>query len=259
MGVLQALDEHGLSPDYMAGTSIGALVAALYAFGVSPSDIRTLASRMRWQDIRAYTLSKFGLLSNQEIANIVVKEIGEVRLEDSPIPLAVIAADISTGEPVVLREGDVATAIMASTCMPGYYIPVEIDGRLLVDGGIITNVPVSTLPPMGAAVTVAIDLNASRVYHRPRNLFDVLSNAFSMAMGANTRLETQHADVTIAPDLHTYESPDSGDVRALFAEGYRAAVLAVREIRAAIDARAPSSRKRLEQRFRRWRTKTGES
>ncbi len=253
IGVLQALHEHGLEPDCIAGTSVGSLVGGLYAFGRSPTEIRRLAAGMHWRDIRSYTLSKFGLLSNHEIATIVREQVGEVRIEDAPTPLAVLATDISTGEAVVLRSGDLAETVMASTCMPGYYIPTAISGRLLVDGGLVVNVPVSPLLAMGAEVIVAVELNAVRKYARPKSLFDVLSNAFGIAMDTNTRIEVEKADVVIGPDLSKYEHADGGDVWELYAEGYRHGVLAIKQIRAAIEEKSPRPFHALEQKLRRWR------
>ena len=253
IGVLQALHEHGLEPECIAGTSVGSLVGGLYAFGQSPTAIRKLAASMHWRDIRSYTLSKFGLLSNHEIATIVRAQVGEVRIEDAPIPLAFLATDISTGEAVVLREGNLAEAVMASTCMPGYYIPATIAGRLLVDGGLVVNVPVSPLFDMGADVTVAVELNAVRKYARPRSLFDVLSNAFGIAMDTNTRIEVDRADVVIGPDLSKYEHADGEDVWELYAEGYRHGILAIKRIRAALEAKSPRAFGALEQKLRRWR------
>lgn len=123
MGVLQAFEEADLRPDFISGTSIGAMVGTLYAFGKTPQQIVDLAKEMNWLDITRYTFSRFGILSNKAILEIMQEQIGKVNLEDSPIPLAIIATDISTGERVVFKSGPAAEAVMASSCIPGCLCP----------------------------------------------------------------------------------------------------------------------------------------
>jgi NTE family protein len=137
IGVLKAIDEFNIKISHIGGTSIGALIAALYAFGISWKDIKSIALELGWFDITGLSLSKYGLLSNKDIGKIITDTLGDVKFEDSNIPLAAIATDISTGNNVVLTKGRVAVGIMASTCIPGVFLPVEINGELLVDGGIV--------------------------------------------------------------------------------------------------------------------------
>ena len=134
IGVLRAIDEFNIKISHIAGTSIGALIAALYAFRKSWEDIKSIALELGWFDISGLSLSKYGLLSNKNVGKIITDTLGDVKFEDSNIPLAAIATDISTGNKVVLTKGRVADGVMASTCIPGVFLPVEINGELLVDG-----------------------------------------------------------------------------------------------------------------------------
>ncbi|HDP97696.1 MAG TPA: patatin, partial [bacterium] len=143
IGVLKAMEELDIPVHFVAGTSIGALVAALYAFGKDYKQIEKIAAELDWLDVSGLSLSQYGLLSNKKLGKIINKAIGDVDFEDARIPLAMIATDISHGKEVVLKQGNVATAVMASTCIPGIFIPVEIEGKLLVDGGVVENVPIS--------------------------------------------------------------------------------------------------------------------
>ena len=152
LGVLKALEEEGLRPGFLCGTSAGAMAAAFYAFGMPPEEIRNVARNLRWLKATNFTFSKLGLLSNNEIGKFVEKYLGEVVIEDSSIPLAVVAADISSGEKVVFKTGSLATAIISSTCIPGVFMPAQVNGRMLVDGAIVENVPVTVLKEMGAKV-----------------------------------------------------------------------------------------------------------
>lgn len=225
IGTLKALEEHDLQPDLIAGTSIGALIAALYAFGVNPGRMEEIAVRLKWLDISSISLSKMGLLSNEKLRGIIKKHIGEKQIEDAELPLAIITTDLSSGEKVVLREGDVATAIMASTCIPGIFIPVETDGRLLVDGGLVENVPVSALVDMGAERIIAVDINAYRLYNKPDDIIEVVTNALDIAMENLTKTRSKEIDLLIRPELSSYSRTeiDSEKIRKLFREGYKTA------------------------------------
>ncbi|MDX9802387.1 MAG: patatin-like phospholipase family protein, partial [Spirochaetia bacterium] len=178
IGVLKVIEEYNISVSYAAGTSIGALTAALFAFGKKWNDIEDIAKNMHWLDISEISLSRFGLLSNRKIGKIITDNIGDVDFEDSPVPLSMIATDITTGEKIVLNKGSVADAVMASTCIPGVFVPVEIDNRLLVDGGIVENVPVATLKQAGADLIIGVDLHAGHARKKPENIIEVLLRSF---------------------------------------------------------------------------------
>lgn len=150
IGVLKALEELEIEIGWITGTSIGSLVASLYAFGVDCNKVQDLAIDLSWSDIAGFSLSKFGLLSNKNIQKFLQKHIGDATFDQANIPLAVIATNITTGQKVVLNKGKVAYAVMASCCIPGIFKPVTINDILLVDGGIVENVPVSPLKDLGA-------------------------------------------------------------------------------------------------------------
>ncbi|MGK5093591.1 patatin-like phospholipase family protein [Deltaproteobacteria bacterium TL4] len=253
IGLLKALEEHDLKPDYLSGTSSGAFIACLYSFGMTPEDIRDLTAEISWLEISSFSLSKFGLISNDSIRKTVEKQLGPVLLENAPIPLAIIATDISNGEKVVLKSGSPSLAVMASTCIPGIFNPTKVNDRLLVDGVLVENVPISPLKEMGADLIIGVDLNGSRIYHHPEGLVDVLLNALSIAVDKNTDFQTKDADVLIKIELSKYSRTDSHNVWELYAEGYRSGTLAVKTIKAQIAKKEPSSLSRLEQKFRKWR------
>ena len=131
VGVLRAMEEFDIEINYITGTSIGAFVAAFVAFGKKWPEIEEIASELKWMDITGVTLSKYGLLSNEKLGNLIIKHIGDKNIEDAEIPLAMIATDIETGEKVILDKGPVAEAAMASTCIPGIFKPVEINVKCL--------------------------------------------------------------------------------------------------------------------------------
>jgi NTE family protein len=229
IGVLKAMDELNLRGGCISGTSAGALVASLYAFGKGWEEIAEIAGHIKWMEISKLSLSQYGLLSNEKLGALIGENIGHVRIEDAEVPLAIVATDIATGDEVVLYKGDVAKAVMASTCIPGIYVPVEMEGRVLVDGGIVENVPVSPLQKMGADFIIGVDLNAGQRRNKPKNIVEVLLRSFDFTLKAATRLQTEWADLVIAPDLTGFSMYDMNKTDDLFEEGYKAAMQAFEE------------------------------
>ncbi len=223
IGVLGALEERNIEVSSITGTSIGAFIAALYAFGVSPKEIETKVADLNWLDAAGFTISKYGLLSNEKLGKTLTDTLGDVQFTDAKIPLAVVATDIGACKKVILKEGSVAEAVMASACIPGIFIPVEINARLLVDGGLVENVPLSPLKEMRAEVVMGVDLNAKRKYTKPEDMIDVLANALDLAIDNATRIQTEEADILIAPELSAYNRADVEKIHDLVKEGYDAA------------------------------------
>ncbi|MCK5880570.1 MAG: patatin-like phospholipase family protein [Sinobacterium sp.] len=223
IGVLRALEEKNIHPQLISGTSIGAFIAALYAFNVSADEIEEMALELNWSNITSIKLSKLSLFSNRKLGELVSSTLGDVNIEDARIPLAIIACDIATGQKVTFTEGPVAQAVMASCCLPGVFTPVEIDGRLLVDGGIAENVPVSALRDLGANSLIAVDLSKKVKYNEPKDIFDVMSNTISIAIDNNTKSRTRPADLIIAPDLtsNSRTNTDPAKIKEMIEIGYQ--------------------------------------
>ena len=220
IGVLRALDEKKIQIESITGTSIGAFIAALYAFGVTPNEIEEKIANLNWLDAAEFSFSQFGLLSNRKLGDTLKKTLGDVDFEDAEIPLAVVATDIEACRKVVLKKGSVGKSVMASACIPGIFIPIEMDGKMLVDGGLVENVPISPLKKMGANMIVGVDLNAKRKYKKPEDLIDVLANSLDLAIDNATRIQSEEADILIAPEVGTYNRTDVEKVHDLVKEGY---------------------------------------
>ena len=231
IGVLNTLEEEQIEVSYIAGTSIGAFVAALFAFGKSWQEIKDIAIGISWSDITKISLSKYGLLSNRKLKDIITEHIGEKNIEEAIIPLAIIATDVTRGEKVVLKQGPVVDAIMASTCMPGIFKPVEYNGKLLVDGGIVENVPINTVHEMGADFIIAVDLNAKHTYDKPGNILDIISNSFHFIMQTSAKLQTENADLLIQPNLSEFNRKDMKQIEAIINKGYNDSQVAFEKYR----------------------------
>ncbi len=230
IGVLRAFDEFDISISFITGTSIGAFVSALYAFDKNWKEIEKIAINLNWLDVSGITLSQYGLLSNKKLGDLITETIGDVNFEKSNIPLAMVAANIFDGEKVILKKGNVAQAVMASTCIPGVFIPVEINKNLLVDGAIVENVPISPLKKMEADFIIGVDLNAKHKYKKPENVVEVLVNAFDITLINATKLQTERADILITPDLTSFNLIDPDQVPDIIEKGYLEAKKVLKEI-----------------------------
>jgi NTE family protein len=250
VGVLKALQDNNIKIDSLSGTSIGAMVAALYAFGISLEDIHRQALEMSWLKISSLRFSRTALLSNKVIGEIIENFIGDATIESSPIPLAIVTTDIATGKKVVLRKGNIARAVMASSAIPGIFAPLRIDGRLLVDGFLVENVPISPLREMEADVIVAVSLSTLKAYREPNRIINILMNAFDIAIDYSTILSSQNADVMITPGLSGIPAAESEESHLLFDEGYKSALLAIPQIQNALQAQRMKGQTTLWERVR---------
>ena len=146
IGVLKVLHEHGISPDIIIGTSIGAIIGALYAGGYEPSEIEQLALGLDWKKLVYLfdmTLPLSGLLQGKRVVSLLRSILGNLTFPELRCDFACVATDIINGEQVVLRDGSLIEAVRASISIPGIFTPVLIKGRYLVDGGLTNAVPVS--------------------------------------------------------------------------------------------------------------------
>ena len=159
--MIQALSEAGITIDYIAGTSIGAVVGAVYA----SSKIETLADvvlQFDWKKVVSFidvVFPKSGMIDGNKIAEFIRGQVGEKLIEDLPLPFASVSTDLETGREVVIKEGDIIEAVRASISVPGIFTPVKINDMFLVDGGLVNPVPVSVVREMGADFVIAVDLN----------------------------------------------------------------------------------------------------
>jgi NTE family protein len=161
IGAIRALNDAGIQVDYVAGTSIGALVGAVYASG-NIDDLEEVVLKLDWKQI-AYFLDvvfpKSGLIDGNKVADFIRTHVEEINIEELPLPFSAISTNLATGSEVVIQKGDIIEAVRASISVPGIFTPVRKNGTILVDGGLVNPVPVSVVRKMGADFVIAIDLN----------------------------------------------------------------------------------------------------
>jgi len=235
IGVIKALRENKISVDCVSGTSAGAIAAVCLAFGIPMKKMVDISKKVSWASVSKFGYSKMGINSNKPVGEMIDEIINGAKIEDAKIPLAIVATDVDTGQKIILKKGNVAEAIMASTCLPGFFIPVEIKGRKLVDGGLVENLPVSPLNEMKVDIKIGVNLKHWRKLKKSRNILDVIANSYSILTGAQEKFIPGQADILIEPHLERFFSSDFEKADELMEEGYRAANLVIPEIKSLIN------------------------
>lgn len=230
IGSLKAIEEFDVEITHISGTSIGAFVAAFCAFGFSANEIEKIALKLSWFDLTNISLSKYSLLTNDKLGKLIQEYIGDKNIEDANIPLAIVTTDIANGRKVVLTEGSLSKAVMASACIPGIFKPILMGDMMLVDGGIVENVPIDTLRELGAEFALGIDLNAKFNEGKPKNILDVILNSFHFIIRQNVILQTKSADMLIKPNLSEFNMSDTLQVKGLMEKGYEEAKDGLKEL-----------------------------
>ena len=245
VGVLKVFAEHGIAVDCVAGTSAGAIVGGALAAGMSAEEIEKVARALRWRDLGRVTFSRLGVQSNAAMEEYIRARFPVTRFEELPIPFAAVAADLRTGAAVVMRdEGDLAFAIRASCAVPGWYVPVtDPQGRQLVDGGIVANLPVSVVRALGAEVVVAVDVNSegAKFLGPPTSVIGVLLQSMVVVQRAAVEHQRQIADVVISPAVGHLRWDEMGRAEEFITAGAEAARAAVPSLKELLEPQPPDN------------------
>ncbi|WP_289136548.1 patatin-like phospholipase family protein [uncultured Brevibacillus sp.] len=222
IGVLKALEAKGIEIDMLAGSSMGSLIAAVYANGIEPHMMGKLAlnlKRKHWLDLTVPTL---GFVAGEKIKQLIRLLTHGKRIEELKRPLAVVATDIESGERVVFREGPVDQAVRASISIPGIFVPEKVGNRLLVDGGVIDRVPVTVIREMGADIVIAVDVAQVDTPMKVSSIFDVIAQTIDVMEREILRHRIIAADLVIRPDVGHYSSIAYSGVKEIMELGERA-------------------------------------
>lgn len=238
LGVMRALAEAGIGWDMLAGTSMGAAVAVLTACGQDLGRLCGLVERLPWERLIRLGVPRMGLIRTDGIAEVLRLLIREKTLEALAVPTYVVACDIERGKRVVLDRGPAVPAVVASCAIPGIFPPVRLDGRLLVDGGVLDRLPAGVLRERGADFVIAVDAGLPAPSGRIRNLFDCILQSIDLLQREVTACRGASWDILIRPDLGL-TSPTRFDLAGQFIQaGYEAGRAAVPEIRDCLLAAA---------------------
>ena len=227
VGVIAVLEEAGLRPDYLVGTSAGSLVAALYASGKSSAELQKTAMSMEEAAITDWMLPLVGrgVFRGDALGRFVNESVGGRLIEDMRIPLGVVATDLGSGQAVLFQRGDTGTAVRASSAVPAVFVPVKINGRDYVDGGLVAPVPVRYARQMGAELVIAVDISTAPEDSPTKDTLQILLQTFSIMGKSINQHELREADIVVRPSLVGLKSADfSARQRAI--DAGRAAMLA---------------------------------
>jgi NTE family protein len=201
IGVIQVLEEAGIRPDLVIGTSAGSLVAALYASGKSGAELATLAQAMDGGAMTDWSFPGRGLIRGEALARFVREHTGGKRIEQMRLPLGIVAADLDSGEGIVFRVGDTGVAVRASSAVPAVFQPVRIGTREFVDGGLVAPVPVRYARQMGAQFVIAVDISEAPDGAPTGDAMRMLLQTFSIMGRSINRFELAEADIVLRPKL----------------------------------------------------------
>ncbi len=202
IGVLKVFEQERIPIDYVAGTSVGAVIGAAYCSGMSAKEMEEIAMLVRFKDFARWTISRFALCSNDRMTGFLEKLLKVRSFEKLRIPLAVAATDLTTGQGVVFKSGSLIDAVRASCAYPGMFLPVNLDGKLYVDGLLGYPVPAKPLREMGADRVISVHLAAHWVTGKgPRHIFDVIGQCFSIAQERMSSFWKQYTDLMVEPDI----------------------------------------------------------
>jgi NTE family protein len=227
VGVIQVLEEAGIRPSLVVGTSAGSLVAAIYASGRTGAQLQQIAEDMEEASLTDWTLPLFrrGFLRGAAIARYVNTLVDQRPIEAMPMTLGIVATDLGSGDSMVFRRGDTGLAVRASSAIPALFQPVRIGGRDYVDGGLVAPVPVRFARDMGADLVIAVDISSAPQASGTDGMLQVLMQTFSIMGKSINALELRGADVVVRPILKEIGSADF-NARKRSIEAGRVAMLA---------------------------------
>lgn len=231
IGVIKALEAQGIVPDIVVGTSAGSVVGSLYAAGLTGFELQKVALQMDEAQVSDWSLPDRGVLKGEALQNFINRAVANRPLEKLNRTFAVVATDLQSGEPVVFRTGNTGMAVRASSCVPGVFQPVSINGRDYVDGGLVSPIPVRTAKSLGADLIIAVDISAKPQNGKTQNTVGVLLQTFAIMGQSISRYELAEADVVIRPQLSDVAAIDFQGRHLAVMEGEKAAAAALPEIR----------------------------
>ena len=240
VGVIAVLEEAGLKPQLVVGTSAGSLVAALYASGKTSAQLQQTALNMEEVTLTDWMLPIVGrgMFRGEALGRYVNELVAGRLIENMAIPLGIVATDLNNGEALLFQRGDTGTAVRASSAVPAVFLPVKINGREYVDGGLVSPVPVRFARKMGADVVVAVDISSTPEGNPSDGTLQILLQTFAIMGKSINQYELKDADVVVRPSLVGLKGADFSSRQRAIDAGRAAMLAALPALRAKLQARA---------------------
>lgn len=236
LGVLQVLEQNHIPISHIAGTSVGSILGAAYASGAPLAKILATCRDIKFRDIARWRVSRLGLASNHRLSDLMDRVFAARTFEQLRIPMAVVATDLATFDPVVFTRGPLVDAIRASCAFPGLFEPVEIGTRCLADGGLVAQVPTVAARQIGAdrVLGVSVGIQDGR-RGAPKNIFQVVARAVCAAQKHQLESWERHADLVLRPDVQHLAWDDFERAGDAIEAGALAATRALSRIKKLLD------------------------
>jgi NTE family protein len=239
VGVIRVLEQERIPVDVVVGTSVGSLIGALYAAERNSFELEWTAFQLKQEDVFDFRVMNavlgMGLAKGEQLESFVKGKVKAQTIEALKIPFAAVATDLNWGQRVVLERGSIARAVHASSAIPGVFEPVQHEGKLLVDGGVVDNLPVDVARAKGADVVVAVDISEDIGNVNIKNMVDVLLQSTNIMFEVNVAARRGAADVLVTPKVGGVGMLDFTQRKACMDAGIEAARAAVPRIRAAVE------------------------
>jgi NTE family protein len=235
IGVLKVLEANGVPVNMVVGTSAGSFVGSLYAGGYSAFQIQKMALDLEKADIADYTIPDNGFIKGDLLVSFVNKALRNQPLEKLKIPFFAVATDIQTGEEMVFGRGNAGKAVRASCSIPGVFRPATINGRMYVDGGVVSPIAVDAARKFGADIVVAVDISSDLDRTQPGSTIDTILQSVNIMYSKISASQTPHADIVIRPKVGYIGSSDFESRHEAIMEGEKAAMEAMPKIKAILD------------------------
>ena len=249
IGVIKMLEANGFAPTLVAGTSAGSVVGAMYASGMTAFELQEKAVALDESRLRDLQLSSGGLVLGQKLEDYVNEQVRNKPLEQLAKPFVALATRLEDGERTVFARGNTGQAVRASSSVPGAFQPVVIGKYHFVDGGIVSPVPVDAVRQLGADVVVAVDISNKARGKSPSDMLGTLSQSIAIMGQKLGQAELARADVIIRPKVLDIASADFSQRTLAIAEGEKAALAAMPQIRERV-ARVQAERAQAAQQAR---------
>ena len=236
VGVIKALESHGIIPDMVVGTSAGSVVAALYAGGYNGFELQRISLSMDEDTVSDWVLPNRGFIRGDALQGFINEALQGRLIQYLNRKLAVVATDLQTGEAMVFQSGDAGMAVRASSSVPGIFRPVKIGTREYVDGGLVSPIPVRIARELGADIVIAVNISNIPRQSKVTDTVGILLQTFTIMGHVIASQELLDADVVISPDITELKSTNFDSRNYAIIEGEKAGLNAIAAIREKIEA-----------------------
>jgi NTE family protein len=239
VGVIRALEQERIPIDMVIGTSVGSLIGAIYAHDTNSFELEWTAFTLEKENLFDYALmsaiSGMGPVKGDKLEGFVKSKIPVANIENLKLPYAAVATDLNRGTRVVLDRGPITKAVRASSAIPGVFQPVDHQGKLLVDGGVVDNIPISAAREKGADIVIAVDISENVTNFNITNMFDVMLQAVNIMFNENVVYKKKDADILIVPAVGDVGMLDFTQKKRCMQAGIEATQKAMPEIKKKIE------------------------